>query len=154
MGIIGTYRPCSFAIFTEEGLKMGSPEEYVENILARCPEEHKEHQKSQTLMMVGSLLKICEDGKIHQYMPLPTGVTKEQLDEAIASGEIVLSDMEGYFICDEPRDWKEEDGVYKYDTGSERVVLGENLSPWDDLKFDGSHITMSEGFVVYEKIED
>ena len=49
-------------------------------------------------------------------------------------------------------DWKEEAGKFLYDTRQEREVLGEKISAWDDLKFDGETVTFADGLAVYEKI--
>lgn len=154
MGIVGYYRPCSFAIFTEEGLKMGTKEEYIENSRKRWSPDEAEHEEQQMMMLINAIVDVNEDGKIYTYFPIPANASKEELDEAIASGYATLAPIEGYMCFDKPFDWKEEDGVFKYDTREHREVMGEMLSSWDDLKFDEKTITMSSGLAVYEKIEE
>lgn len=156
MSIVGKYRPCSFAIFTENGLKMGTKEEYIENARKHFPADPDEakHEEGQIMMLVNAILEVCEDGKIYPYFQIPATASKEDIEKAVAAGEIKLASIEGYMCVDKPYDWKEEDGVYKYDTRETREVMGEKLSSWDDLKFDGKTITMSSGLSVYEKIEE
>lgn len=154
MSIVGKYRPCSFIIFSKDGMKMGSKEEYIENIKANSTPDMLEHSLQEAMMMVNMILDISEDGKIYTYYQLPGNVSKEEIDKAIEAGELQLAPMEGYMCVDKPYDWKEEDGVFKYDTRQYREVLGEQLTSWDDLKFDGKTVTMSSGMSVFEKIEE
>lgn len=154
MSIIGKYRPCGFAIFSEEGLKMGTKEEYIENIKKHSSPETMEREVQQAMMIVDMIMDVAEDGKIYSYYKIPETASKEEIDAAVAAGEVVMAPIEGYMCVDKPYDWKEEDGVYKYDTRQYREVMGEQLSAWDDLKFDGKTITMSSGMSILEKIEE
>ncbi len=79
-------------------------------------------------------IKFCEEGVLKAYMPIPEGVTQEQLDEAVASGHIQLED--GKMLI-EQNAWKEENGKIYCDTGIEGEMLGEKVSPWEEVKFDG-----------------
>jgi len=154
MGIVGKYRPCSFAIFTEAGLKMGTAEEYIENVKKHASPDEVDHEVQQTMMLINAIVDVAEDGKIYTYFQIPENIPQDVIDKEIAAGRAKLAPVDGYMCVDKPFDWKEEDGVYKYDTRQTREVLGEQLSSWDDLKFDGKTITMSSGLAVYEKIED
>ena len=154
MSIVGYYRPCSFAIFGEDGLKMGTKEEYIENARKHWSPDEAEHEEQQMMMLVNAIVDVNEDGKIYNYFPIPANTPQEELDKAIAQGYAKLAPVEGYMCFDKPFDWKEEDGVFKYDTREHRELMGEMLSSWDDLKFDGKTITMSSGLAVYEKIEE
>ena len=63
--------------------------------------------------MIGMQIEICKDGKLYMLMPLPEGVTKEEVDAAVASGEI---SMRGGMVSNGPESWEERDGVLWYTT--------------------------------------
>ena len=63
--------------------------------------------------MIGMQIEICKDGKLYMLMPLPEGVTKEEVDAAVASGEI---SMRGGMVSNGPEKWEERDGVLWYTT--------------------------------------
>ena len=63
--------------------------------------------------MIGMQIEICEDGKLYMLMPLPEDATKEEVDAAVASGEIHLR---GGMIAGGPESWEERDGVLWYTT--------------------------------------
>lgn len=155
MGIVGIYKASKFLIFNPGSpSKMGTAEEYLEVAKAHwgnMDEAERKHEEQQLNMLLGALVEIKEDGTMMSYCPIPEGVSQEMIDQAIESGEIQLAPIEGYMIVDEPKEWKEEDGVYKYDTRQHREIMGEILSSWDDLKFDGKTITLSDGMSIYEK---
>ena len=63
--------------------------------------------------MIGMQIEICEDGKLYMLMPLPEGVTKEEVDAAVASGEISIR---GGMMTNGFASWEERDGVLWYTT--------------------------------------
>ena len=79
---------------------------------------------------VKSLVEFGDDGIVRLMMPLPEGVTQEEIDEAVAAGEIEVRD--GMMIA-EQHEWKEEDGKVFYDSGTEGEVCGEEVSPWIEI---------------------
>lgn len=72
------------------------------------------------------------DGKVQWCIPIPAGVTQEQINEALASGELKMTD-DGKMVVEE-KAWKEEDGKLLYDTGAKGEVMGEEISPWVELR--------------------
>ena len=83
-----------------------------------------------------------EDGKVQWAIPVPAGVTQEEIDAALASGELKMGD-DGKMIVEE-KAWKEEDGKLMYDTGAKGEAFGEEISPWVELKVeDGSVLIMT-----------
>ncbi len=75
------------------------------------------------------------DGFAYCLMP----VTSEQKrNEAAAEG----LDIEGSNIVIEKNAWKQEGDKYMLDSGSTRVVLGDTLSPWDEIKINGDMIEL------------
>lgn len=124
------------SIKPEGGLKLTwmTAEEYAA-LPAEDPHEAKEKQ-----MMLGGRLIVKEDGRMLQVMEVPAGVTKEELDEAIASGDVTMVD--GYIEAGEPKLWEErEDGFYTR-TGVEGTIFDEATDPW--VKSD----TDEEGVIV------
>ncbi len=73
-----------------------------------------------------------EDGKIKTVMPLPESIPQEEIDEAIASGEISLYDEKTMLLEEHP--WKRENGKIMYDTGAKIELFGEPVSSWEELK--------------------
>lgn len=73
-----------------------------------------------------------EDGKIKTVVPLPESIPQEEIDEAIASGEISLYDEKTMLLEEHP--WKRENGKIMYDTGAKIELFGEPVSSWEELK--------------------
>lgn len=68
-----------------------------------------------------------EDGRVETLMPLPEGVTRDQLEE---EGMEVRDGVAVFGVTE----WKNEDGRILYNTGVEGEVLGEEVSPWIELE--------------------
>ena len=61
-------------------------------------DEMKERQKT-----VGTILEVCEDGKLYALMPLPEGVSKEEVEKAAKAGIIKVRDGEPRrCVCRQP----------------------------------------------------
>ena len=59
-------------------------------------------------------VKICDDGKLYFFMPVPDGVSEAELKEVINTGELMLIDD---MLTDKAIAWEERDGELWYDTG-------------------------------------
>lgn len=106
----------------------------VEKILA------KDDQDEDTIMLLKTIVVFQEDGTIDFFCPLPEGVSQEEIDAAIAAGQLKLKD--GMMVMDQ-KHWKEENGKIMTDTGAEGEVLGERVGPWEELKVvDGDLVEM------------
>ena len=92
---------------TEDFLK--SPMPYIDE----TDEEAVANELRDRKNMIGMQIEICEDGKLYMLMPLPEDATKEEIDAAVASGEIHLR---GGMIAGGPESWEERDGVLWYTT--------------------------------------
>ena len=64
--------------------------------------------------MIGGQNAVCEDGKLYMLMPLPEGVSKEEVDKAVKAGVIKLYDG---MITDDPKAWEERDGELWLEVG-------------------------------------
>ena len=106
----------------------------IEDILAQ------EDVDREIAMLAKSIVLFEEDGNLVFLTPLPEGVSQEEIDEAVAAGEITLRD--GMMITQQNH-WKVENGKNMADTGVEGEVLGEKVGPWEELKeLDGNTIEM------------
>ena len=92
----------------EEYLKAPMPyiDESDEEAVA---DELKERRK-----MIGGQIAVCEDGKLYMLMPLPEGVSKEEVDKAVKAGVIKLYDG---MITDDPKAWEERNGELWLEVG-------------------------------------
>lgn len=82
---------------------MNAPMPYIdESDEEAVLDEIKERKKT-----VGMLLEVCEDGTMYVLMPLPEGVSKEEVDAAAKAGVITVRDG---MLTDDPFVWQERDG--------------------------------------------
>ena len=68
-----------------------------------------EKERKQT---VGMKVKLCEDGKAYILMPLPEGISQEEVDVAVTAGQIKVLDG---MMTDEPQSWEVRDGELWWD---------------------------------------
>lgn len=107
-----------------------TPEEYLASpmpyIDETCEEEVADEMKERK-KTIGTFIKICDDGKLYMLMPLPEGVSQEEIDKAVSAGVIKLVDGA---MADEPMKWELRDGELWFDTGIEGEVYGEKADSW------------------------
>ena len=110
----------------EEYLKAPMPyiDESDEEAVA---DELKERRK-----MIGGQIAVCEDGKLYMLMPLPEGVSKEEVDKAVEAGVIKLYDG---MMTDDPKAWEERDGELWLEVGE-----GMSEDGWVKLSDDDGHL--------------
>ena len=121
----------------EEYLKAPMPyiDESDEEAVA---DELKERRK-----MIGGQIAVCEDGKLYMLMPLPEGVSKEEVDEAVKAGDIKLYDG---MMTDDPKAWEERDGELWLEVGE-----GMSEDGWVKLSDDdGNLLFMTTRYVRAE----
>lgn len=91
-------------------------------------------------MLVKTVVVFQEDGTIDFLCPLPEGVSQEEINAALAAGQLKLKD--GMMMMD-AKHWKEKGGKIMTDTGAKGEVLGEQVGPWVELKeVDGDMVEM------------
>lgn len=78
-----------------------------------------------------SIIEFSDNGLMEILFPIPDELSKEEIDEAIASGEVY---MKNGMLVVEKFDWKIKDGKPYYDSKSEDEVLGEKTDPWVEFK--------------------
>ena len=121
----------------EEYLKAPMPyiDESDEEAVA---DELKERRK-----MIGGQIDVCGDGKLYMLMPLPEGVSKEEVDKAVKAGAIKLYDG---MMTDDPWAWEERDGELWLEVGE-----GMSEDGWVKLSDDdGNLLFMTTRYVRAE----
>ena len=81
-------------------------------------------------MYQNSVMIFNENGTVENMMSLPAEYTQEQIEKAIAEGTKI---RDGMIVLDS-QEWKTEDGKNLYNTGNKGEILGEEISPWVEIK--------------------
>lgn len=100
----------------DELVYMGA-EEYINSPMPYVDETDEEavaDEMKERKCTVGGQLKICEDGNFYMLMPIPEGVSKKEIDQAVKDGEIKLYDG---MMTDDPKAWEERDGELWLEVG-------------------------------------
>ena len=93
--------------------------------------------------MIGGQIAVCEDGKLYMLMPLPEGVSKEEVDKAVKAGVIKLYDG---MMTDDPKAWEERNGELWLEVGE-----GMSEDGWAKLSDDdGNLLFMTTRYVRAE----
>ena len=125
---IGTVNDSDEAVFlgAEEYLKAPMP--YIDE----SDEEAVADELKERRNMIGGQIAVCEDGKLYMLMPLPEGVSKEEVDKAVKAGAIKLYDG---MMTDDPKAWEERDGELWLEVGE-----GMSEDGWTKISDDDGHL--------------
>ena len=125
---IGTVNDSDEAVFlgAEEYLKAPMP--YIDE----SDEEAVADELKERRNMIGGQIAVCEDGKLYMLIPLPEGVSKEEVDKAVKAGVIKLYDG---MMTDDPKAWEERDGELWLEVGE-----GMSEDGWTKLSDDDGHL--------------
>ena len=94
-----------------------SAEEYLKAPMPYIDESDEEavaDELKERRNMIGGQIAVCEDGKLYMLMPLPEGVSKEEVDKAVKASVIKLYDG---MMTDDPKAWEERDGELWLEVG-------------------------------------
>lgn len=131
MSFTGKWKLHSVMTFDDEDMPVYlTPEEYLASPMPYIDETDEEavaDELKERKKIIGMVIKICEDGNLYMLMPLPDGISQEEIDKAVSAKVIVL--MDGA-IADEPLKWELRDGEFWLDTGIEGEVYEEKVSSW------------------------
>ena len=123
-----------------------SAEEYLKAPMPYIDESDEEavaDELKERRNMIGGQIAVCEDGKLYMLMPLPEGVSKEEVDKAVKAGVIKLYDG---MITDDPKAWEERDGELWLEVGE-----GMSEDGWVKLSDDdGNLLFMTTRYVRAE----
>ena len=112
-----------------------SAEEYLKAPMPYIDESDEEavaDELKERRNMVGGQIAVCEDGKLYMLMPLPEGVSKEEVDKAVKAGVIKLYDG---MMTDDPKAWEERNGELWLEVGE-----GMSEDGWVKLSDDDGHL--------------
>lgn len=93
--------------------------------------------------LIGGKIAVCEDGKLYLLLPVPEGVSQEEVDAAVKEGEIQLFDG---MLTDGPRAWEVRDGALWLEVGEDMSDDG-----WEKISDDNGHLVLMT--IVYERAE-
>lgn len=130
MNYIGTWKFHSIGSFTEDAIEYLSKEEYINSPMPYIDEndpEAVEDEIAERKKMAGSCIEVLEGGELYFLIPLPEGVSKEEVDAACAEGMISLYNGMMY---ERPMKWEDRGGELWVDTGIEGEVFGEEADTW------------------------
>ena len=114
-----------------------SAEEYLKAPMPYIDESDEEavaDELKERRNMIGGQIAVCEDGKLYMLMPLPEGVSKEEVDKAVKAGVIKLYDG---MMTDDPKAWEERNGELWLEVGE-----GMSESGWVKLSDDDGHLLL------------
>ena len=112
-----------------------SAEEYLKAPMPYIDESDEEavaDELKERRNMISGQIAVCEDGKLYMLMPLPEGVSKEEVDKAVKAGVIKLYDG---MMTDDPKAWEERDGELWLEVGE-----GMSEDGWVKLSDDDGHL--------------
>ena len=94
-----------------------SAEEYLKAPMPYIDESDEEavaDELKERRQMIDGQIAVCGDGKLYMLLPLPEGVSKEEVDKAVKAGAIKLYDG---MMTDDPKAWEERDGELWLEVG-------------------------------------
>lgn len=130
MNYIGKWVFHSIGEMGDDGIRYMNAKEYLASPMLYIDENDAEavaDELAERKKMIGTEIRVLADGTLYMLMPLPEGVSKEDVDAAVAAGEITLYDG---MMCERPMKWEERDGALWFDTGIEGEVFGEKADTW------------------------
>jgi hypothetical protein len=126
---IGTINENDEMVYMDAEEYLNSPMLYIdESDEEAVADEMKERQR-----MISGQIAVSEDGKLYMLMPLPEGVSKKEVDQAVDAGIIKLYDG---MMTDEPKAWEERDGALWLEVGE-----GMSEDGWVKLSDDDGYLT-------------
>ncbi|MBQ7974989.1 MAG: hypothetical protein IJ300_04810 [Clostridia bacterium] len=131
MNYIGKWRFHSIGVINESGeLTYMSAEEYLNSPMPYIDESDEDAAKDEIKerkQIIGGCVEICENGKLYMLMQLPEDVSQEEVDAAVAAGEISLRNG---MLCSGVVPWEERNGELWFDSGIEGEAFGEATDTW------------------------
>lgn len=150
--IVGRYRVAKAISSVGDDFGLFSVEEVLADLDSKqAAGELDEEERKDILKAFEAIVEFTDEGEVLEWARIPEGISQEEIDAALAEGEIKAV-KDGYF-CLNSRPWKYVKGSYYYDTGSTRELFGEQLSSWDELKPDEEGcIPFASGMMLLKRI--
>lgn len=141
MSIVGEWKfDAGMSYETEKYL---TAEEYINELpsyVNRDDAEEVEHEKAERKMTTESILNVTEDGKMEFLMPISPEYTQEEIDAAVAEGEI---EVRGNMMLVDLVDWKEENGTLFFSNGTVSVGDEEPGICWEEIECEDGKIILN-----------
>ena len=136
---IGMVNDSDEVVFLSAEEYMKAPMPYIDE----SDEEAVADELKERRSMISGQIAVCEDGKLYMLMPLPEGVSKEEVDKAVKAGVIKLYDG---MMTDDPKAWEERNGELWLEVGE-----GMSEDGWAKLSDDdGNLLFMTTRYVRAE----
>ncbi|MDD6358295.1 MAG: hypothetical protein PUG15_09460 [Bacteroidales bacterium] len=137
---IGVWKFNSVATFDDDGnlIRMNA-EEYIDSPLNEENPEEIKHELEERKRYTQTVFEVRADNKIVSKMPIPEGISKEEIDEAVASGEIAL---EGDMLVLEEKEYELRGDDLYMNSGIHGETLGEPVDPWVKLNTDDGFLEL------------
>ena len=99
-------------------------------------------------MMADAMFEFKEDGalSILNKVNIPEGTPEEEIEAAIASGEVFKED--GALWMKHDLAWKEEGGELLVDSGERGEVFGEAINPWKKAEVLGNTLIINDSYQI------
>lgn len=107
---IGTVNDSDEVVFLSAEEYLKAPMPYIDE----SDEEAVADELKERRQMIDGQIAVCGDGKLYMLLPLPEGVSKEEVDKAVKAGVIKLYDG---MMTDDPKAWEERDGELWLEVG-------------------------------------
>ncbi len=130
MDILGKWKICAEMMFNDNFEKIWKS---AEEILA------DKDMEDSSKVILGSSFIFCDDGYIRVIMPMPEDISPEEMEEAIAQGELELYNGQAVF---DKHPYKIVGEKIMYDSGAKGEVLGEKVSPWVEIPYEDGKLQM------------
>lgn len=118
MNYVGKWVFHSIGVMSEDDeMVYMNAEEYLASPMLYIDETDEEavaEEMNDRKQAIGGKLDICEDGTLYMLVPIPEGVSQEEVDAAAAAGQIMLRDG---MLTDEPKKWEERNGELWLEVG-------------------------------------
>lgn len=133
MRYLGMWKLHSCGTFTEDaGIVYLTPQELLDQPIE--DPEYAEEEMRDRKSTIGTKLEVSEDGNAYLLMPLPEGVPQEEVDAAVAAGEIFL--RHGMMTDQRGMAWELRQDELWLDTGIEGEIFDEKADSWVKLSID------------------
>jgi len=109
---IGTVNDSDEMVYLSAEEYLKAPMPYVDE----SDEEAVADELKERRQMIGGQIAVCEDGNLYMLMPLPEGVSSEEVKKAVDAGIIKLYDG---MMTDDPKAWEERDGALWLEVGED-----------------------------------
>lgn len=110
MSFTGKWKFHSIGTLGDDGIVYMNEDEYLNSPMSYIDDTDPDaidNELRERRTMIGTEIRVCDNGEFYMLMPLPADVPKEEIDAAVEAGEIKSYDGMMY---DSPMKWEERDG--------------------------------------------